>query len=190
MLRHKWLESERAGRDIGFERALMDWVLNHRTKWRKSRQASRGVTRRHVSFKAIPRGRQGTCEKLTRQSLYEANPRARRRFVFLCPHPFLPWLTKNCSSTPTRSSAASRAPRTRSPRPTPTASSVGLIGIQRGGVHLAKSLGRAAHRYLGARRTGRRARRQHAPRRHRPTRHRQRAADGGAVRCRGQNRLC
>ncbi|GIT04814.1 MAG: hypothetical protein CM1200mP29_02250 [Verrucomicrobiota bacterium] len=28
VLRHKWLESERAGRDIGFERALMDWVLN------------------------------------------------------------------------------------------------------------------------------------------------------------------
>ena len=41
VLRHKWLESERAGRDIGLERALMDWVLNHRTKWRKSRQAAR-----------------------------------------------------------------------------------------------------------------------------------------------------
>ncbi|MED5381366.1 MAG: DUF4032 domain-containing protein, partial [Verrucomicrobiota bacterium] len=40
VLRHKWLESERAGRDIGFERALMDWVLNHRTKWRNSRQAA------------------------------------------------------------------------------------------------------------------------------------------------------
>ena len=40
VLRHKWLESERAGRDIGLERALMDWVLNHRAKWRKSRQAA------------------------------------------------------------------------------------------------------------------------------------------------------
>ncbi|HIM23058.1 MAG TPA: DUF4032 domain-containing protein [Verrucomicrobia bacterium] len=40
VLRHKWLESERAGRDIGFERALMDWILNHRAKWRKSRQAA------------------------------------------------------------------------------------------------------------------------------------------------------
>ena len=40
VLRHKWLESERAGRDIGFERALMNWVLNHRAKWRKSRQAA------------------------------------------------------------------------------------------------------------------------------------------------------
>ncbi|MEE2947437.1 MAG: DUF4032 domain-containing protein [Verrucomicrobiota bacterium] len=41
VLRHKWLESERAGSDIGFERALVDWVLNHRAKWRKSRQAVR-----------------------------------------------------------------------------------------------------------------------------------------------------
>ena len=40
VLRHKWLESERMGCDIGFERALKDWVLNHRTKWRKSRQAA------------------------------------------------------------------------------------------------------------------------------------------------------
>ena len=40
VLRHKWLESERMGCDIGFERALMDWVLNHRAKWRKSRQAA------------------------------------------------------------------------------------------------------------------------------------------------------
>ncbi len=41
VLRHKWLESEKAGRDIGLERALMDWVLNHRTKWRKNRQTAR-----------------------------------------------------------------------------------------------------------------------------------------------------
>ena len=38
ILRHKWLESEKAGRDIGFEQALTDWILNHRTPWRKSRQ--------------------------------------------------------------------------------------------------------------------------------------------------------
>ena len=39
ILKHKWIESEKAGRDIGFERALVDWVLNHRSEWRKSRQA-------------------------------------------------------------------------------------------------------------------------------------------------------
>jgi len=37
-LKHKWIESEKAGRDIGFERALTDWIIKHRSKWRKSRQ--------------------------------------------------------------------------------------------------------------------------------------------------------
>ena len=39
ILKHKWIESEKAGRDIGFERALTDWIIKHRSKWRKSRQA-------------------------------------------------------------------------------------------------------------------------------------------------------
>jgi hypothetical protein len=38
ILRHKWIESEKAGRDIGFERALTDWIIKHRSKWRRSRQ--------------------------------------------------------------------------------------------------------------------------------------------------------
>jgi hypothetical protein len=42
ILRHKWLESEKAGRDIGFERALTDWIIKHRSKWRKARQATGG----------------------------------------------------------------------------------------------------------------------------------------------------
>ena len=40
ILRHKWLESEKAGRDIGFEQALTDWIMKHRSKWRKARQSS------------------------------------------------------------------------------------------------------------------------------------------------------
>ena len=40
ILKHKWLESEKAGRDIGFERALTDWIIKHRSKWRKARQAA------------------------------------------------------------------------------------------------------------------------------------------------------
>ena len=36
ILRHKWLESEKEGHDIGFERALVDWVFNHRSRWRKN----------------------------------------------------------------------------------------------------------------------------------------------------------
>jgi len=34
ILKHKWLESEKIGHDIGFEKALLDWVFNHREKWR------------------------------------------------------------------------------------------------------------------------------------------------------------
>ena len=39
-MRHKWIESEKAGHDIGFERALTDWIIKHRTKWRKSRHGA------------------------------------------------------------------------------------------------------------------------------------------------------
>lgn len=38
ILRHKWLESEKAGRDIGFERALLDWIRKHRSAWRNARR--------------------------------------------------------------------------------------------------------------------------------------------------------
>jgi hypothetical protein len=40
ILRHKWLESEKAGRDIGFEQALTDWMVKHRAQWRKERQTT------------------------------------------------------------------------------------------------------------------------------------------------------
>ena len=38
ILRHKWLESEKAGKDVGFERALLDWIRNHREDWRVHRR--------------------------------------------------------------------------------------------------------------------------------------------------------
>ena len=38
ILKHKWIESEKAGHDIGFEQALTDWIMKHRSKWRKARQ--------------------------------------------------------------------------------------------------------------------------------------------------------
>lgn len=38
ILKHKWIESEKAGRDIGFEKALTDWIIKHRGKWREARQ--------------------------------------------------------------------------------------------------------------------------------------------------------
>ncbi len=33
ILKHKWIESEKAGRDIGFEQALTDWIVKYRSKW-------------------------------------------------------------------------------------------------------------------------------------------------------------
>jgi hypothetical protein len=37
ILCHKWIESEKAGYDIGFERALVDWILKYRAAWREKR---------------------------------------------------------------------------------------------------------------------------------------------------------
>ena len=34
ILKHKWIESEKAGRDVGFEWALLDWNFNYRNNWR------------------------------------------------------------------------------------------------------------------------------------------------------------
>ena len=38
ILKHKWIESEKAGTDIGFEKALLDWIVKHRSSWRDKRQ--------------------------------------------------------------------------------------------------------------------------------------------------------
>ncbi len=38
ILRHKWIESEKVGHDIGFEKALLDWIVKHRAAWRTLRQ--------------------------------------------------------------------------------------------------------------------------------------------------------
>jgi hypothetical protein len=37
ILKLKWIESEKAGKDIGFERALLIWVRKHRSDWKKYR---------------------------------------------------------------------------------------------------------------------------------------------------------
>ena len=38
ILRHKWIESEKAGHDVGFEKALLDWIIKHRSSWRDKRR--------------------------------------------------------------------------------------------------------------------------------------------------------
>ncbi|MFA5265625.1 MAG: hypothetical protein WC378_17535 [Opitutaceae bacterium] len=56
ILRHKWLESERLGYDIGFERALLDWIRKHREGWRSARrsQLSAQQTAQGSSFPPFP----------------------------------------------------------------------------------------------------------------------------------------
>ena len=41
ILKHKWLESEKAGYDIGFESALTDWIVKYRSGWRRWRKTQR-----------------------------------------------------------------------------------------------------------------------------------------------------
>ena len=38
ILKHKWLESEKVGYDIGFESAQESWDKNHAQNWRKSKR--------------------------------------------------------------------------------------------------------------------------------------------------------
>src|SRR5206468_7909142 len=68
ILKHKWIESEKAGADIGFEKALLDWIVRHRSNWRQKRlKEGRGPVQATArlfqsSFKAILRGREGRYE--------------------------------------------------------------------------------------------------------------------------------
>jgi len=39
--KHKWIESEKVGYDIGTQKALEDWNKNHAYLWRKSQEAKK-----------------------------------------------------------------------------------------------------------------------------------------------------
>ena len=41
--RHKWLLSEKAGQDIGFDRAFLDWIRKHRHEWRNNHRQIKAV---------------------------------------------------------------------------------------------------------------------------------------------------
>jgi hypothetical protein len=45
ILKHKWIESEKAGADIGFEKALLDWIVKHRSSWRERRMREHRMTK-------------------------------------------------------------------------------------------------------------------------------------------------
>ena len=38
ILKHKWIQSEKARHDIGFEAALIHWVTTERDRWRAGRK--------------------------------------------------------------------------------------------------------------------------------------------------------
>ncbi len=57
ILKHKWLESERLGYDIGFERALLDWIRKHREGWRAARRAQ---TQAHVHLQQQQQAQSGS----------------------------------------------------------------------------------------------------------------------------------
>lgn len=40
VLRHKWFESERANKDVGFEYALIDWIVKHKAEWDSNHKSS------------------------------------------------------------------------------------------------------------------------------------------------------
>jgi hypothetical protein len=44
ILKHKWIESEKLGYDIGFEKALLDWIVRHRASWRNQRHPNQPHT--------------------------------------------------------------------------------------------------------------------------------------------------
>jgi len=54
ILKHKWLESERLGYDIGFERALLDWIRKHREGWRAARRQQQPSTSGGAGSSSLP----------------------------------------------------------------------------------------------------------------------------------------
>jgi len=38
VLKHKWYESEKAGHDVGFNQALIDWTIKFKSKWMDKRK--------------------------------------------------------------------------------------------------------------------------------------------------------
>ena len=42
IMKHKWLQSEALGHDVGFDAALVDWTVNHRSSWKKKRSRKSG----------------------------------------------------------------------------------------------------------------------------------------------------
>jgi hypothetical protein len=44
ILKHKWIESEKVGHDIGYDKAFFDWELKHYRKWKEEREGRKKLT--------------------------------------------------------------------------------------------------------------------------------------------------
>jgi hypothetical protein len=49
ILKDNWHESGRVDHEVGFERALADWLIKHRSIWRKGRQPETQGSRISIS---------------------------------------------------------------------------------------------------------------------------------------------
>jgi hypothetical protein len=63
ILRHKWIESERLGHDIGFERALLDWIRKHREGWRSARRSQLGSSAGSADNTSAPSSKTSAANK-------------------------------------------------------------------------------------------------------------------------------
>lgn len=50
ILTHKWYESEKAGQDVGFDFALIDWKRKHFRNWREHYRLTNGADCRDISL--------------------------------------------------------------------------------------------------------------------------------------------
>lgn len=76
ILKHKWIESERLGYDIGFERALLDWIRKHRDSWRAARRGQPGIGARTQSAFQSGSGRASTLASPSSAKSTSSAPRS------------------------------------------------------------------------------------------------------------------
>lgn len=41
LLKHKWIESEKVGKDVGFEYTLIQWMRDHKKDWYNAHEKSK-----------------------------------------------------------------------------------------------------------------------------------------------------
>ncbi|MBN1522688.1 MAG: hypothetical protein JW928_09165 [Candidatus Aureabacteria bacterium] len=41
ILKHKWIESQKAGFDIGYDKAFFDWEIKYYREWKKKRESDK-----------------------------------------------------------------------------------------------------------------------------------------------------